>query len=57
MLDDLPELLKRFEAIPELVNGDAWLTRRGRFLTTDCLIGIGASSYRLAIEHGRIVRC
>lgn len=57
MLDDLPELLQRFEAIPESVNGDAWLVRRGRFLNTDCLIGIGSASYRLAIEHGRIARC
>jgi hypothetical protein len=57
MADASPDLLERFEAVPDLVNGDEWLVRRGRFLTADWLIGIGAASYRLAIEHGRIARC
>jgi hypothetical protein len=50
-------LLERFEAVPALANADAWLMRRGRFLSTDCLVGIGTVPYRLAIEHGRIARC
>jgi len=57
MASALPGLLERFEAVPEFANADPWLLRRGRFLTTDCLIGIGAVSYRLSIEHGRIARC
>jgi hypothetical protein len=49
-------LAARFERLPELVNGDAWLVRRGRFLDVDVLIGLGTSPYYLTIEHGRIVR-
>ena len=50
-------LLERFEAVPALVEADHHLLRRGRFLSTDCLIGIGDARYLLSIEHGRVVRC
>jgi hypothetical protein len=48
-------LTARFERLPALVNGDAWLVHRGRFLEVEVLIGLGASPYYLTIEHGRIV--
>jgi hypothetical protein len=54
--DDGEEALAaRFERLPDLVNGDAWLVRRGRFLSVDVLIGLGQTPYHLAIEHGRVV--
>jgi hypothetical protein len=49
-------LVVRFEKLPELVNGDAWLVHRGRFLDVEVLIGLGASPYYLTIERGRLVR-
>jgi hypothetical protein len=48
-------LAARFERLPALVNGDARLVQRGRFLSVDVLIGLGATPYHLAIEHGRVV--
>jgi hypothetical protein len=42
------------ERLPELVNGDATLLRRGRFLSADIMIEIGAQPYYLSIDHGRI---
>jgi hypothetical protein len=41
--------------LPDLVNNDTELLRRGRFLTTDLMIEVGAEPYHLSIEHGRIV--
>jgi len=57
MAEILASLLERFEAVPALANSDAWLQRRGRFLSTVCLVGIGTVPFRLSIEHGRIARC
>lgn len=48
------DLAARFERLPALVNGDAWLVQRGRFLSVDVLVGLGGAPYYLAIEHGRI---
>jgi hypothetical protein len=42
------------ERIPDLVNGDASLLRRGRYLNADIMIEIGAQPYYLSIEHGRV---
>ncbi len=42
------------ERLPELVNGDASLRRRGRFLTDAIMIEIGSQSYYLSIDRGRI---
>jgi hypothetical protein len=42
------------ERLPELVNGDASLRRRGRFLTDAIMIEIGTQPYHLSIDHGRI---
>jgi hypothetical protein len=48
------DLVARIEALPELVNGDAWLVHRGRFLSTDFMIELGARSFHIAVEQGRI---
>jgi hypothetical protein len=40
-------------AIPEIVNADAVLTRRGRFLTADVHVGVGALGFLLPIREGR----
>jgi len=45
---------RAFERLPELVNGDAWLVQRGRFLTTDCVIQVGPVPFNLSIAAGRI---
>jgi hypothetical protein len=44
----------RFEALPQLVNGDGPLVRRGRFLTTTFLVGIGDADYLVTVAEGRI---
>ena len=43
------------ERIPELVNADANLVRRGRFLNTTFLIEIGEAGYLVRIVEGRVV--
>ena len=43
------------ERIPELVNADANLVRRGRFLSTTFLLEIGKQGYLVKIIEGRIV--
>jgi hypothetical protein len=48
------ELARRFERLPQLVNGDAALVRRGRFLTVDCLVELGEAPYYLTIAAGRV---
>ena len=44
------------ERLPELVNRDEVLLRRGRWLDLDILIEIGAVPYYLTIAGGRIAR-
>ena len=43
------------ERLVDLVNGDAALVRRGRFLTTDFLVEVGDEPFQVAVERGRIV--
>ena len=43
------------ERIPDLVNADANLVRRGRFLSTTFLMEIGDKGYLVKIIEGRIV--
>ena len=43
------------ERIPELVNADANLVRRGRFLSTTFLIQVGDQGYLVKIIEGRVV--
>jgi hypothetical protein len=42
------------ERLPELVNGDATLPRRGRHLTVDIMIEIAGEPYYVSIERGRV---
>ena len=44
------------EQLAELVNGDPWLVRRGRFVDTTFLIEAGAAQYLVDIHAGRIER-
>jgi hypothetical protein len=48
------DLCRRIEALPDLVNGDPFLVHRGRFLSVEVLLDLGALPYHLAIERGRI---
>jgi hypothetical protein len=43
------------ERIPDLVNADANLVRRGRFLNTTFLVEIGEAGYLVRIVEGRVV--
>jgi hypothetical protein len=43
-----------FEHLPELVDRDADLVRRGRFLTTDFALVVGAAPLLVRIESGRV---
>ena len=43
------------ERIPDLVNSDANLVRRGRFLSTTFLLEVGDKGYLVKIIEGRIV--
>lgn len=42
------------EQLPPLVNGDALMVHRGRFLSTTFLIEVGDEAWRVRIEAGRI---
>lgn len=42
------------EGLPELVNGNAALLRRGRYVTADMMIEIGATPFHFSIVQGRI---
>ena len=42
------------ERLFELVNADAALVRRGRFLTTDFLVEIGDETFHVSVQEGRI---
>ena len=43
------------ESIPDLVNADANLVRRGRYLNTTFMLGVGEQGYLVRIVEGRIV--
>jgi hypothetical protein len=43
------------ETLPQRVNGDEALVRRGRFLTTTFLLEVGPTSWLISIFEGRIV--
>jgi len=42
------------ERLPELANGDAWLTHRGRFLDVSLLLEVGEEQYLITIREGRV---
>ena len=43
------------ETLKDRVNGDAGLVRRGRYLTTNFLLEVGATAWLISIFEGRIV--
>ena len=48
------EAARTFARLPDLVNGDAMLVRRGRFLTCDFQIGAGAIPVHVSVREGMI---
>jgi hypothetical protein len=50
------DLAAAIDKLPELVNADAALVRRGRLLAVDVLLEIGAVPYHLSIASGLIAR-
>jgi hypothetical protein len=46
----------RIARLPDLVNGDDAVVRRGRFLTTVFLLGIDDVEYLVTVVEGRIAR-
>ena len=42
------------DMLPQLVNADAALVRRGRFLTTDFLVEVGDEGFHVSVQEGRI---
>lgn len=42
------------DRLPELVNADAALVRRGRFMREEFLVGVGGESWRVTVDAGRI---
>ena len=45
-----------FERLPDLVDADAGLVRRGRFLTATFLVEVGPTAYLIHVVHGRVTR-
>jgi hypothetical protein len=45
----------RVAALPNRVNGDLALVRRGRFLEASCLFVVGEREFRLRVSDGRVV--
>ena len=44
-----------FERLPALLDGDASLLTRGRFVDVDCLLGSTEQAFHVSIKSGRIV--
>jgi hypothetical protein len=44
-----------FERLPALVDANADLVRRGRFLTTDFAVVVGATPLLVRVEAGRVI--
>jgi hypothetical protein len=44
------------ERLPEWVNADAALVRRGRYLSTTFLVEIGETSWLVSVHAGRVER-
>ncbi|HUZ73312.1 MAG TPA: hypothetical protein VMU87_10010 [Stellaceae bacterium] len=53
-MDDDADLVRRIERLSDLVNGDPWLVHRGRFVTLELRLDLGAVLYHVAIDRGRI---
>ena len=44
------------EQLAELVNADAGLVRRGRYLSTTVLVETGATAWLVSVHEGRVTR-
>jgi len=44
------------EHLPEWVNGDAALVRRGRYLSATFLVEVGATTWLVTVHEGRVTR-
>ena len=44
------------EGLAELVNADAGLVRRGRYLTTSFLVETGTTAWLVSVHEGRVTR-
>ena len=42
------------ERLPELVNADAALVRRGRFMREEFLVSVGEEPWRLTVDAGKV---
>jgi hypothetical protein len=51
---DDTDLHRRIAALPSLVNDDARLVERGRYVTLDLRVDLGTVPYLIALERGRI---
>jgi hypothetical protein len=49
-----PGLSEAIERMPELVNGDTALVHRGRYVSSDLLIEVGAIPYYISVTNGQI---
>jgi len=45
----------KIEALPELVNNNAALVHRGRYLTTTFMLEVGDEQYIVRVQKGRII--
>lgn len=50
------DLARLYERLPELVAGDAALVRRGRWLSGDMELGIGAVPLAVSFAEGRVTK-
>ena len=49
------QLLGRLRTLPDFVNADDWLVRRGHFVTAEFVVDLGGHRNFLTIEKGRLV--
>lgn len=48
------DIIRRFCQLPDLVNSNAALVRRGRFLSTTFLVGVGDTPVYVTVRDGRV---
>jgi hypothetical protein len=48
------DLADGLAALPRLVNEDAWLVARGRFVSLELRVDLGDAPYHLVFERGRV---
>jgi hypothetical protein len=53
-MNDSERVITAFEALPRLVDADPDIVRRGRFLTCDVELGVGAQPLLVEIAAGRV---